>query len=85
MHRQRQAAWRRLISDGHFTAPQRLQIYRTLAAGYPIYRSERWTHHRTALPRARDRSNVASTVLASYVCTYLRIRDLPKTQITRFL
>jgi len=84
MHRQRQAAWRRLISGGHFTAPQRLQIYRTLAAGYPIYRSGQWTH-RTALPRARDRSNVASTVLASYVCTYMRIRDLPKTQIIRFL
>lgn len=38
--------WRRLISGGHFTAPQRLQIYRTLAAGYPIYRSNRTRHRR---------------------------------------
>jgi len=54
--------WRRLISGGHFTAPQRLQIYRTLAAGYPIYRSNR-TRYRRELAEPRYNRLVVYTCI----------------------
>lgn len=84
MHRQKQAAWRRLISGGHFTALQRLQIYRTLAAGYPIYRRGRTAElhcliHETAVTLHRP-------YLASHVRMYTYVQfTIYQKRRTRFL